>query len=107
LTIEEREAAICEAFPPRVAYRYQSRHAIHDALEAAVADAVRWVPVTERLPESRPYPTKDEPFQYYVAGTNEYGNGMFRGVAWFYDNAWYGTRLIVTHWMPLPDLPKE
>ena len=57
----------------------------------------RWIPVKERLPEQN---------GKYLAFALEEGNTMD-----FYDGHWMlcGTdyRRHVTHWMPLPELPKD
>ena len=65
----------------------------------------RWIPVTERLPEQT-LPPHD------VLVYHDLGCGMFVDRAWYnYDrHRWYsvlGTKLKVTHWMPLPEPPKE
>lgn len=57
----------------------------------------RWIPVTERLP--------DDDDSYLVWN----GNNIFVAIYWG-DGEWmfdsYTTHE-VTHWMPLPELPKE
>lgn len=65
----------------------------------------RWIPVTERLPE-RTMPPHD------VLVYHDLKCGMFVDRAWYsYDlNRWcsvLGMKLKVTHWMPLPEPPKE
>ena len=84
--------------------------AVSDACVLAVAalreqEKRRWIPVTERLPEQT-LPPHD------VLVYHDLGCGMFVDRAWYnYDrHRWYsvlGTKLKVTHWMPLPEPPKE
>lgn len=59
----------------------------------------RWIPVSERLPERRrcvlcrlSYPDIEE----IIVENQYYGNGM-----------WMEESEAVTHWMPLPEPPKE
>ena len=65
----------------------------------------RWIPVTERLPE-RTMPPHD------VLVYHDLNCGMFIDRAWYSHekNKWrsaVGMNLKVTHWMPLPEPPKE
>lgn len=64
-----------------------------------------WIPVSDRLPE-RTLPPKD------VLVYHDLGCGMFVDRAWYsYDKGRWcsvlGMKLKVTHWMPLPQPPKE
>ena len=66
---------------------------------------MEWISVNDRLPEWE-IPPKD------VLVYHDLGCGMFIDRAWYsYDkHTWMsalGTRLKVTHWMPLPPAPKE
>ena len=74
------------------AYDKLSRH-----MDDLAALMPRWIPVTERLPEQN---------GTYLAFALEEENTMN-----FYDGHWmlYDTdyRRYVTHWMPLPESPKE
>jgi hypothetical protein len=84
---------------------------IHDATEEAYKRGKedgkpKWIPVAERLPEE-------------FASTIVYRKGNFGGhfsmlryshaLGWhFYDSEWGDTTVDdVTHWMPLPEPPKE
>ena len=77
--------------------------AMQEIIDAPAADVVerpRWIPVTERLPD---YPGR---FMCYYE-VNDYGEvghcidwGMYDP-----DDGWYVSG--VTHWMPLPEPPKE
>lgn len=62
-----------------------------------------WIPVTERLPERME--------QYLCIVLRPIPGGKYvRGmkVLWCdHDNHWSCEGLIVTHWMPLPEPPKE
>lgn len=65
----------------------------------------KWIPVTERLPE-RTMPPHD------VLVYHDLNCGMFIDRAWYSHekNKWrsaVGMSLKVTHWMPLPEPPKE
>ena len=65
---------------------------------AEVAEAmVQWIPVEERLPEER----------VSVICSHERTNAV--EMAYYVDGHWWqdGRIVIVTHWMPLPDPPKE
>ena len=63
----------------------------------------RWIPVTERLPEWGHY------FVFVKAG--EYDNISWTQVAYFDGKKFHGVdataTAVVTHWMPLPEPPKE
>lgn len=59
------------------------------------AEQPKWISVEERLPE---------PGKWVLAYCGSYAN-------WFVLNKWCGTEWLhvmpVTHWMPLPEPPKE
>lgn len=57
----------------------------------------RWIPVSERLPE--------EDGCYLVAVKNDHQR-KYSKTAWFSHGSWFA-RQDVTHWMPLPQPPKE
>ena len=57
----------------------------------------RWIPATERLPE--------EDGCYLVAVKNDHQR-RYSKTAWFSHSSWFA-RQDVTHWMPLPQPPKE
>lgn len=71
------------------------RMALVDEVVAQAAEQ-RWVPVTERVPE-----TVKPVFVYRSDGSH--------GEDWFRDGEWWRTRPSqrVTHWMPLPSPPQE
>jgi len=75
-------------------------------LNARIAEleaAQRWIPVSERLPEDteRMLTIVCDAFEDTTAISilQHYGDGD-----WF---SWDSGRYVVTHWMPLPELPKE
>lgn len=72
---------------------------------AAALEKNQWINVKDRMPE-RTLPPKD------VLVYHDLGCGMFVDRAWYsYDKKRWcsvlGMKLKVTHWMPLPDPPKE
>lgn len=77
-----------------------------DALRelAEAQERTRWIPVTERLPED---PVK----KYIVFVPHPHGNivdvGRYLGADGWVLEGWYLTQSSVTHWMPLPEPPKE
>ena len=76
-----------------------------------LAEAPRWIPVTEKLPEERINPnTRD--FEYVQCVTIwgdvrpfKYGTPIGQKEAHFWNGAGY-VDAYVTHWMPLPEPPK-
>lgn len=74
--------------------------------DARVAELQRWIPVTERLPEYGDWVLGIGPKHgYHVC--------EYRGITHFPysgDSPWFaakGRSLTITHWMPLPEPPKE
>ena len=68
-------------------------------LDAAVADLPKWIPVTERLPEK-----SDE----YLVYCGEYdGVCVLNYEILETKSKWRSRWKEVTHWMPLPEPPKE
>ena len=77
-----------------------------DSIPAADVRPVKWIPVTERLPELH---------EEVLVCTEEYGEtvlgfamvAVFEGTGWL--EAWERKTYLtaVTHWMPLPEPPKE
>lgn len=91
-----------------------------DALDMAISalrEQPRWISVEERLPEeSGRYLVLEKCFGYIVARlaswTHYYDGGEedFRGRSLWYDyDSEYGDFEVrdITHWMPLPEPPKE
>ena len=70
---------------------------------------MRWIPVEERLPKPE---FKDQQRGFYLVTLS---NGVVKELIYefrHYDNmmfdvGWHDTAFPVTHWMPLPKLPKE
>ena len=70
---------------------------------------MRWIPVEERLPKPE---FKDQQRGFYLVTLS---NGVVKELIYefrHYDNmmfdvGWHDTALPVTHWMPLPAVPKE
>lgn len=77
--------------------------ATEEAYKKGYADATKWIPVTERLPEEDGYYLCNVrsfafPGSFYMATLKYYKGGFIDGH--FYTDD-------VTHWMPLPPAPKE
>ena len=70
---------------------------------------MRWIPVEERLPKPE---FKDQQRGFYLVTLS---NGVVKELIYefrHYDNmlfdvGWHDTAFPVTHWMPLPEAPKE
>lgn len=64
----------------------------------------RWIPVTERLPEAK---VDVLAVMHYMDGRTAVNQGWYSAL----NEQWYigvaGIHAPVTHWMPLPDAPKE
>ena len=72
-----------------------------DDMEMILSEVVkpRWIPVTERLPEPG----------WYLVRCNEVHKHAHR-IAYYYNSAWHESNNItefVTHWISLPEPPKE
>lgn len=73
--------------------------------EAPEVDTPKWIPVTERLPDT---------FGEYIVAVKDVSGEMYSDYADFnlFQQRWttglfLGVRDKVTHWMPLPEPPKE
>ena len=65
-----------------------------------VADKPRWIPISERLP-------KEEDEEVLVVAVNSFDkDDRWTAIDWLYCGTWQ-QHTIVTHWMPLPEPPKE
>ena len=82
-------------------YGMPSTSQVADHLIANGVTIQRWIPVTERLPDSGKY-------VLLYCSDGLYGEGHYRA----YENKWYLSKITyksipdVTHWMPLPEAPK-
>ena len=65
---------------------------------ADVAPVQKWIPATERLPE--------EEGLYLVAVVNDHER-RYSKTAWYHGHGNWFLHQKVTHWMPLPEPPKE
>ena len=71
--------------------------AVEDYPAADVVERSRWIPVTVKLPEVEGL--------YLVAVKNDHKR-IYSKTAWYSRTSWFA-RQDVTHWMPLPEPPKE
>ena len=71
--------------------------AYKNGYEQGKKDAVKWIPVTERLPE--------EEGLYLVAVVNDHER-RYSKTAWYHGHGNWFLHQKVTHWMPLPEPPK-
>lgn len=75
-------------------------------------EPVRWIPVTERLPEKHggvyacllKFPESKEPFPFFLTW-HAYGDNGYVSGPHFSDEGLDGLK--VTHWIPLPEPPKK
>lgn len=98
------------------------------AENAALREKQRWIPVTERMPEERVLVNvvwvnrAPEPYYEKIKGVPISGTACFYRGNWYWDSpvvldllAEYGNdnfdlvddAVEITHWMPLPEAPKE
>lgn len=71
-----------------------------EGLPAADVEPVqRWIPCSERMPE--------RPGDYQVCTKNEYYGTKNVAKRYFNGDCWSGRWTNITHWMPLPEPPKE
>ena len=73
-----------------------------DAIEKLQSQLPKWIPVSERLPEVG----KRVLFSYrgYIKKQPRIFIGWYNGKQW---DSLFATEYDVTHWMPLPEPPKE
>ena len=84
--------------------RYKLFENVIDKFPTADVQPVRWIPVTERLPEQGK--------RYLVIRFDEVTKTQFIDILWHdaHDLWWnrlYKGQYNVTHWMPLPEPPKD
>lgn len=103
-TIEELEGARTIAESTWADGLYDAYKIIEEEVDAANVEPMqRWIPVTERLPESTE--------RYLVMRFDYVTKTPFCDLLWFENGRWWNRRYegnyAVTHWMPLPEPPKE
>ena len=76
----------------------RAQRAILDAPSADVAPVQKWISVKDRLPE--------EEGLYLVAVVNDHER-RYSKTAWYHGHGNWFLHQKVTHWMPLPEPPKE
>lgn len=77
--------------------RGQYEKGFHDGVESVQ----KWIPVDDRLPEQTGLVLVCDTRENYFSAWEYLGNGL-----WYYDEIFWYTDDI-THWMPLPEPPKE
>ncbi len=80
----------------------RERDSANEAATALYSAMPKWIPVTERLPENGAHVLVTR-FDYIT-------NTPFVDLLWFDNSFWnrlYSGDYAVTHWMPLPEPPKE
>ena len=95
--------------------RLEDESGLYDELPTFYIYSTKWIPVTERLPENRQrclvYTTTYR-IGYFAKNLEKVDKYDFRGEkhhGWYYlDSEWGFCEILnVTHWMPLPEPPKE
>ena len=92
--------------------RLENESGIYDELPTVYIYPTKWVPVAERLPEEKINPYTHD-FEPIICSTNfgdvrVYKYGTPTG--WDEPHFWNGAGIVdwyVTHWMPLPEPPKD
>lgn len=124
---------MCPIFPDRECVEHLATAAASlierlTAENAALREKQRWIPVTERMPEERVLVNVvwvnrvPEPYYKKIKGVPFSDTACFYRGRWYWDSpavldllAEYGEDEIdlvdeaveITHWMPLPEAPKE
>ena len=105
---EEQGENGCKGCP--IALAFDRLAAYEDTgLTPEEVQAMQWIPVEERLPKPE---FKDQQRGFYLVTLS---NGVVKELIYefrHYDNmifdvGWHDTAFPVTHWMPLPAVPKE
>ena len=91
------------------AFKWWNDRPFIDALNNRIAEleaAQRWIPVSERLPEDG-----ETVFVIIYDGFERFENGNEVARLTYLGNgnwwSWESERYVVTHWMPLPELPND
>ena len=66
-----------------------------------IEDKRKWIPVTERLPEKIGY------YLAHIANINQMSRATDVVTLWDGSHFHVGSFVVVTHWMPLPQPPKD
>lgn len=90
-----------EILDPEHRENYDGMDEVNEACRMGMEalERTRWIPCSERMPE--------RPGDYQVCTKNEYYGTRNVAKRYFNGDCWSGRWTNITHWMPLPELPKE
>lgn len=114
---DNADADVCESYPDGYCNWGFGRKNINDVIDGVPAADVepvrRWIPCSERLPETDgPYLVANKATGWigvynFSRAKNFLYFGPQRNAWWRLDDDWYPQSCNVTHWMPEPGPPKE
>ncbi len=92
-----------EILDPEHREHYESIDPVIEACRMGMKalEQTRWIPCSERLPDDGEFVLTYKNGQFEVQEYEKRRNGWIGGGGWFWSLA------MVSHWMPLPEPPKE